>query len=49
MPLNVRPGERSVIRRQVFRLMDTAFRVFDGSGAIVACRRQKAFNLRKDL
>lgn len=49
MPLNVRPGEHYVIRRQVFKLLGAAFHVYDGAGAIVAYCKQKAFKLREDL
>lgn len=49
MPLNVRPGEHYVIRRQVFKFLGAAFHVYDGTGAIVAYCKQKAFKLREDL
>lgn len=43
------PGELYTIRRKVFTLLGASFHVYDGSGAVVAFCRQKAFKLREDI
>ena len=49
MPIRSAPGEQYTVRRKVFKILGSAFHIYDTQGAVVGFCKQRALKLREDL
>ena len=49
MPIHAAPGEQYTVRRKVFKILGSAFHIYDENGQIAGYCKQRALKLREDL